>query len=119
MNIYVANLAAEATDSDLRELFAAFGEVTSSKVIKDHETGYSRGFGFVEMANKSEALKAISELNNAEYNGKYLSVNEAKPRTDRPQGGFGNNRFGGNRGGGGGGGNFKSGGNDRGGYKKW
>lgn len=89
MNIYVSNLGMEATDNDLKELFAAFGEVTSSKVIKDHDTGYSRGFGFVEMSNKNEAIKAIGELNNAEFKGQYLSIKEARPKADKSQNAYG------------------------------
>lgn len=85
MNIYVSNLGMEATDNDLKELFAAFGEVTSSKVIKDHDTGYSRGFGFVEMSNKNEAIKAIGELNNAEFKGQYLSIKEARQKQTNPK----------------------------------
>ena len=102
MNIYVANLGNEATDSDLRDLFTSFGEVTSAKVIKDRDTGYSRGFGFVEMSNKNEATKAIEALNNADYQGQYLSVKEARPKSDSQNsygnqsgGGYGNQKSGG------------------------
>lgn len=113
MNLYVANLNFEANDDDLRQLFAAFGEVTSAKVIHDRDTGRSRGFGFVEMSDKQESLRAISELNGTDFQGKTISVNEARPRTDRPQsgGGGGYNR---DRRGGGGGGGY---GNDR--RNKW
>ena len=97
MNIYVANLSYETSDSDLKELFQEYGEVESSKVITDRLSGKSRGFGFVEMPNESEALKAIKELNEVEYDGKVISVNVAKPKTEKRD--FNNNR----RGGGGGG----------------
>ncbi|HEX5112367.1 MAG TPA: RNA-binding protein [Saprospiraceae bacterium] len=98
MNLYVSNLSFGVEDQDLKTLFDAYGTVTSCKVIKDRDTGRSRGFGFVEMSNKEEGLKAISELNNSEFEGKNISVNEARPKPDRPQNRFGG---GGNRGGGG------------------
>ena len=97
MNIYISNLSYGITDADLRELFADYGEIISAKVILDRETGRSRGFGFVELADEALGQKAIDELNQAEYDGKVISVNLAKPRVDRPAG----NRGGGNRGGGG------------------
>ena len=89
MNIFVGNLAREATDSDLRDAFQAFGEVSSASVIKDKFTGDSRGFGFVEMPNKSEAEKAIASLNGKSIKGRNLTVNEARPRTDNRGGGSG------------------------------
>ncbi|MCJ7610967.1 MAG: RNA-binding protein [Candidatus Aminicenantes bacterium] len=89
MNIYVGNLAREAGESDLRDAFQAFGEVTSASIIKDKFTGDSRGFGFVEMPNKSEAEKAISSLNGKSIKGRTVTVNEAKPRTDSRGGGSG------------------------------
>jgi RNA recognition motif-containing protein len=90
MNIYVGNLAREATESDLRDAFQAFGEVSSAAIIKDKFSGESRGFGFVEMPNKAEAEKAISSLNGKSLKGRNLTVNEARPRTDnRGGGGFG------------------------------
>lgn len=99
MNIYISNLSYSVTDADLRDLFAEYGEVTSSKVITDRETGRSRGFGFVEMSDDQLGQKAIDELNGAEYDGKTISVNVAKPREER--GSFNRNRGGGgNRGGG-------------------
>lgn len=97
MNIYVSNLSFQVSDNDLKELFSPFGTVDSAKVINDHMTGRSRGFGFVEMSDNNEALKAIDELNNATFDGKVISVNEARPKTDRPKSNFGDN----NRGGGG------------------
>jgi len=89
MNIYVGNLAREAVESDLREAFAAFGEVSSAAIIKDKFTGDSRGFGFVEMPNKAEAEKAISSMNGKSIKGRSITVNEAKPRTDSSRGGSG------------------------------
>ena len=88
----------DVNDSDLRELFEEYGEVSSAKVIMDRETGRSRGFGFVEMSDDTQGQKAIDELNQAEYDGKVINVNVAKPRTDRPAGGRGGfNRNGGGR----------------------
>jgi len=98
MNIYVGNLSREVTESELREAFAAFGEVASAAVIKDKFTGESRGFGFVEMPNKEEADEAIAGLNGKELKGRNLNVNEARPRRDDRRGGGG---FGGGRGRGG------------------
>ena len=95
MNIYVGNLSFETTDEDLRNEFAAFGEITSANVIKDRMTNRSRGFGFVEMANKDEALKAIAALHGKSIDGRTITASEAKPREDRParsntsRGGFG------------------------------
>ncbi len=100
MNIFVGNLSRNVTDSELREAFVAFGEVASAQVIKEKFTGESRGFGFVEMPNKEEADKAIAGLNGKDLKGRTLTVNEARPRTDRPRTGGG----GGGRGGFGGGG---------------
>jgi RNA recognition motif-containing protein len=94
MNIYVGNLARSLNESELRETFQAFGEVTSASVIKDKYSGESRGFGFVEMPNKGEADEAISMLNGKDLKGRSVKVNEAKPRDDRPRsgGGFGGGR---------------------------
>ena len=104
MNIYVGNLSRDLTESDLREAFAAFGEVSSASIIKDKFSGETRGFGFVEMPNKEEADKAIASLNGRDLKGRTATVNEARPRTDKPRtGGFGGGR-GGSRGGFGGGG---------------
>ncbi len=83
MNIYVGNLSYESTEDALRAEFGAFGEVTSVKVIEDKFTGRSRGFGFVEMPTKSEAISAIQGLNGKELGGRALRVNEARPREDR------------------------------------
>ncbi len=103
MNIYVGNLSFSATDSDLKETFAAYGAVQTASIIKDKFSGESRGFGFVEMPNKEEADRAIAALNGRDLKGRNMTVNEAKPRTDRPRnggGGFGGGRdrgFGGGR----------------------
>lgn len=106
VNIYVGNLSFDTTEDDLRDAFAAHGEVTSAAVITDKYSGRSRGFGFVEMANTAEANAAIAALNGTELDGRTLNVNEARPRTE---GGGGGNRGGGNRGGGG----YNRGGGDR------
>jgi RNA recognition motif-containing protein len=103
-NIYVGNLSYEATEDDLRQAFQAHGEVTSVAIIKDKMTGRSRGFGFVEMADKNAANAAIQALNLQEIRGRAITVNEAKPKVE-----------GGARGGGGGGrGGFGGGGGGRG-----
>src|SRR4051794_2733033 len=86
-NIYVGNLAWTSTADDLLELFQQHGKVARAQVITDRETGRSRGFGFVEMDDDAEAQKAIEALNGADYNGRPLTVNEAKPR--EPRGGAG------------------------------
>jgi len=82
MNIYVGNLSFETTEDQLRKVFGSFGEVVSANIIADKMSGQSRGFGFVEMAGKSEATAAISGLNGQELNGRALNVNEARPRTE-------------------------------------
>jgi RNA recognition motif-containing protein len=92
MDIYVGNLLREATEEDLRQAFEAFGQVTSVKIIKDMYTGDSRGFGFVEMPNSSEAQSAISGLDGKDLKGRTLKVNEARPRSDDRRGGFGERR---------------------------
>ena len=102
MNIYVGNISRTANEQDLKDAFAAFGEVTGSSIIKDKFSGESRGFGFVEMSNKEEAEKAISGLNGVDLKGRPLTVNEARPRTDGPRTGGGRGGFGGGFGGGGG-----------------
>jgi RNA recognition motif-containing protein len=84
MNIYVGNLPFNATAQDLENLFGEYGTVESAAIINDRETGRSRGFGFVEMPN-DEGAKAISELDGADYNGRALKVNEARPREERPR----------------------------------
>ena len=93
MNIYVGNLPNSVNEGDLREVFQAFGQVSTAAVIKDKFSGESRGFGFVEMPNREEAEKAISMTNGRDLKGRTAKVNEAKPRTDSPRsGGFGSSR---------------------------
>ncbi len=117
-NIYVGNLPWRYTDDDLHELFSQHGNVRRAQVIMDRETGRSRGFGFVEMDDDSEAEAAIEALNNFDCDGRPLTVNEARQREDRGSGsgGGGGRGFGGggNRGFGGGGSNPYSGGTNRG-----
>ncbi len=91
MNIYIGGLTSAVTEDDLSGIFCEYGDVKSVKVIKDMETGQSRGFGFVEMNNESEGEKAIEELDSAELDGKTITVNKAKPRENR-RGGRDNNR---------------------------
>ncbi|NMD10545.1 MAG: RNA-binding protein, partial [Acidobacteria bacterium] len=98
MNIYVGNLSFSVSETDLREAFAAYGQVATASIIKDKFSGESRGFGFVEMPTKEEAEKAIAALNGKDLKGRTMTVNEAKPRTDRPRtGGGGRGGFGGGR----------------------
>ncbi len=92
MKLYVGNLSYDVDNASLEELFTPFGSVRSAQVIQDRDTGRSKGFGFVEMADDNAARTAISELNEKDFNGRPLSVNEAKPREDR--GGFGGGRRG-------------------------
>ncbi len=105
--LYVGNLSYSVTNASLEDLFAPFGRVTSAQVIQDRDTGRSKGFGFVEMADDNAAQQAISGLHEKEHDGRNLTVNEAKPREDRGGGGGGyggGGSRGGSRGGGGGGG---------------
>jgi RNA recognition motif-containing protein len=111
MKLYVGNLSFQSSSQDLEDLFAGIGAVESATVVEDRETGRSRGFGFVEMANQEDGEKAIAELNGTDFNGREIKVNEAKPREDR--GGYGGG--GGNRGGYGGGGGNRGGGGGYGG----
>ncbi|HSR40502.1 MAG TPA: RNA-binding protein [Phnomibacter sp.] len=83
MNIFVSNLSFAVQDDDLKGFFEPFGEVVSARVVTDRETRRSRGFGFVEMANKAEAEKAIAELDGAVADGRAIRVNEARPREER------------------------------------
>jgi len=80
MNIYVGNISYNLTEDELRKAFSAFGDIKSASIIRDKQTGTSKGFGFVEMPNDEEAKAAISGLNGKELKGRALSVNEAKPR---------------------------------------
>src|SRR5262245_64636829 len=84
-NLYVGNLPFQATADDLREAFGQYGTVTAAQVIADRDTGRSRGFGFVEMADGAE--EAIANLNGAMFQGRTLTVNEARPREERPRSG--------------------------------
>jgi RNA recognition motif-containing protein len=108
--LYVGNLSFRTTSDDLREAFSQAGTVESASVIEDRETGRSRGFGFIEMATPEDAAAAIEMFNGKDLGGRNLTVNEAKPKTDRGGGG------GGRGGGGGGRGGYGGGGGDRGGY---
>jgi cold-inducible RNA-binding protein len=99
--LYVGNLSFRTTSEELRDAFAAVGTVESASVIEDRDTGRSRGFAFVEMGTAEEAAAAIEQFNGKDFGGRNLTVNEAKPRTDR---------------GGGGGRGYGGGGGDRGGY---
>jgi RNA recognition motif-containing protein len=101
-NIYVGNLSFQTTADDLLELFGAHGTVIRAQVTTDRETGRSRGFGFVEMSDGGD--EAINALNGAQFQGRTLTVNEAKPKEDRPRSGGGGGGYGGGRGGSGGGG---------------
>jgi RNA recognition motif-containing protein len=92
VNIYVGNLSFEATEEDLQGAFEPFGKVESAKIIRDKYSGQSRGFGFVEMPSSDEARSAISGLNGKELKGRTMSVNEARPRSERPRGGGGRSR---------------------------
>ncbi|MFC1743144.1 RNA recognition motif domain-containing protein [Candidatus Riflebacteria bacterium] len=85
MNIYVGNLSYQFSESELQELFAEFGSVSSIKIITDRDTGRSKGFGFVEMSGDEEAKEAIKQLDGREIGGRNLRVNEAKPREERPR----------------------------------
>ena len=99
VNIYVGNLSWSCTNEDLTQLFSQHGTVARAQVVMDRETGRSRGFGFVEMANEGEAKTAIEALNNFNFQGRPLTVNEARPREARPQGGGGGGGYGGGGGG--------------------
>lgn len=93
MNIFVGNLSFDLTDQDLRSVFEQHGTVASASVIKDKMTGRSRGFGFVEMPDKNQAAAAIQALNLADVNGRSITVNEARPRSESgPRGGGGGGR---------------------------
>ena len=121
--LYVGNLSYDTTQNDLQDLFAEAGTVTDTALMEDKFTGRSRGFGFVTMSSAEEAQKAISLFNGKDVDGRALTVNEARPREDRPQGGggggggrsFGGGGGGGGRSFGGGGGGGRSGGGGGGG----
>ena len=84
MNIYIGNLSFQAGDDDLLKIFEAYGEVTSAKIIIDRMSGRSRGYGFIEMPDDGAAQKAIDELNGKEIGGRALTVNQARPKENRP-----------------------------------
>jgi RNA recognition motif-containing protein len=94
-SIYVGNLSYDATEEDIRQAFAPYGEVASVNIIMDRETGRSRGFAFVEMPDGAEAKEAIEKVNLTDIAGRSVSVNEARPKQDRPRGGGGGRRGGG------------------------
>ncbi|MGI8468481.1 MAG: RNA recognition motif domain-containing protein [Pyrinomonadaceae bacterium] len=116
--LYVGNLSFNTSAQDLEKIFGEIGTVESANLIEDRETGRSRGFGFIEMSSKEEAQNAISSLNGKEIDGRALTVNEAKPREERSNGG---GSRGGGRGGFGGGGSRGGGGggNRGGGTSRW
>jgi RNA recognition motif-containing protein len=97
MNIYVGNLPYSVTDADLRETFSQYGDVSNVQLISDKFTGESKGFGFVEMDNNSQADAAIKALNGTAMKGRNITVNQAKPKSDRPShgggGGGGSRRY--------------------------
>ena len=112
-NIYVGNLDFNVSEDELRQAFAAYGQVDNVTILKDRDTGQPRGFGFVEMANDEEAEKAISGINGTQLGSRVLNVNEARPKVSKGFGGGGGGRSfgggrGGNRGGRGGGGGFRN-----------
>jgi RNA recognition motif-containing protein len=117
--LYVGNLPFSAGEAELQELFAQAGAVESVKIMRDMATGRARGFAFVEMATDEEAQKAIDQFHNADFGGRNLTVNEARPRGERSGGFGGGGDFGGGGGGGygrgGGGGGFGGGGGGGGG----
>ena len=92
MKLYVGNLSYEVNNTSLEELFTPYGSVRSAQVIQDRDTGRSKGFGFVEMADDNAARSAMSELNDKDFNGRPLIVNEARPREERS--GYGGGRRG-------------------------
>jgi RNA recognition motif-containing protein len=108
MNLYVGNLSFKTTDASLKEAFQAHGQIESARVVMDRDTGSSKGFGFVEMPNREEAMAAIKALNGVELEDRNINVNEARPK---PEGG--ERRSGGGFGGGSRGGGFSGGGNRR------
>ena len=126
MNIFVANIERKVTDEQLQDLFSQHGEIATLKLIRDRDTGVSKGYAFVEMPNDDEAQKAIDALNGYEIDGRALAVNEARPKTEykKSGGGGGGYKGGGgggyNKGGYGGGGGYNKGGygGGDGGYKK-
>lgn len=95
-NIFVGNLSFSTTEADLRGLFEQYGSVDRVSIMTDRDTGRSRGFAFVEMTNDADGEKAIAALNGADFGGRKLNVNEARPKTERAgggRGGFGGRRY--------------------------
>ncbi len=88
MKLYVGGLAYSVTEKELEEMFVEFGSVTSAAVIKDRDSGQSKGFGFVEMSDDTEAKAAMAALNGKDVSGRSLTVNEARPQADRSSGGY-------------------------------
>ena len=120
--LYVGNLAYSIRDDDLQQAFAQFGTVASAKVMMDRDTGRSKGFGFVEMGSDAEAQSAINGMNGQALDGRAVVVNEARPREDRPGGGYGGGGGGSRSGGGGyggGGGGYGGGGGGGGRGGRW
>ncbi|MDD5132669.1 MAG: RNA-binding protein [bacterium] len=117
MNIYVGNLSRDVSEDDLKQAFAAYGQVATVAIIKDKFSGESRGFGFVEMPTKEEGTAAIAGLNGKDLKGRNLNVNEARPKTEG--GGGGGRRSGGGGRGGYGGGGGRGGYGGGGGGKRW
>jgi RNA recognition motif-containing protein len=117
--LYVGNLSYQVDSAELNQMFSAFGNVQSADIITDRDTGQSKGFGFVQMSTDAEADAAIEALNGQESGGRSLTVNEAKPREDRPRSGGGGGGYGGggSRGGSGGGGGGGYAGGSRGGSR--
>ncbi len=118
MRLYVGNLSYNTTNESLEQLFTEYGQVKSAQVVMDRDTGRSKGFGFVEMADNGQAQAAINGLNSKEIDGRSLTVNEARPREERSGGGGGGGGRGGRGGGyggggGGGGGGYGGGGGGR------
>lgn len=113
--LYVGNMSYDVDSSSLEQMFTPHGTVESAQIVEDRSTGRSKGFGFVEMSTEEEAQAAITAMNGQEHNGRTLTVNEAKPRPDRPRGGG----FGGGGGGGGGRGGFGGGGGGGGGRRRY
>ncbi len=112
MKIYVGNLSFKANEGDIEQLFNQHGEVDNVSIVLDRQTGRSRGFAFVEMKNDEQARAAIAALNGNEFDGRALTVNDARPRENRVGGGWGGGGYGGGGGGGGRGGS-RGGGRDR------
>ena len=88
MNLYVGNLDYDTTEDELRQAFSAYGQISSVKIIKDRDTFRSRGFGFVEIPNKTQAMEAIEELHGSQLGNNTITVNEARPKNNQSRSGF-------------------------------